>query len=283
MIKIITDSTADVPADLVARHGIGVIPAILEIEGRTFYDNVTLTRADFYRDLDGYKAFPKTAAASAGSFADLYRATAAGAGQEGCEIISIHLAPQFSGMIRAAQIAADDVRAEGIQVRVVDSGALSLGVGFQVLAAAELAHTGASVDEISAALERMRPNVHLLVMFDTLKNLRKGGRVSALTAGIGDLLQLKLLVEVRDAAFHPLDKVRTRGRGLETLIARARGHGPAARLAVLHAGDVGADLMRVREALADLVPLADQLVIETGPALGAHTGTRAIGIALQSI
>ena len=74
-IKIVTDSTADVPAELVARHGIGVIPAILEIEGQTYYDNVTLSRADFYRDLHGYKTFPKTAAASAGTFADLFRAT----------------------------------------------------------------------------------------------------------------------------------------------------------------------------------------------------------------
>jgi DegV family protein with EDD domain len=274
MIKVVTDSTSDVPQDVQQTFGIGCAPTILEIDGQTFYDNVTLTRPDFYKNLNSYRAFPKTAAASPATFADLYRAAGAD------EIVSVHLSPKFSSMGRAAAIAADDVLAEGIRVHVFDSRSLSLGTGWLVMRAAEMAAAGESVAAILAELEALRKRIKLLVMFDTLKNLRKGGRVSALTAGIGELLQIRLLVDIYDDAFHQLSRVPTRGRGIDRLVDAAHAAGPATQLAVIYAGDIRADVVGLQAKLADIVPIDKQLVIETTPGLGAHTGTAAIGVSL---
>ncbi len=273
-IQIVTDSTADVPASFAREHRIGVAPTILEINGATYYDNVTLTRPDFYRDLPGMRDLPKTAAASPATFADLYRAAAAP------EVLSIHLSPKFSGMSRAAAIAADDVKADGIDVQLYDSRSLSLGVGWLVMHAAEMAAAGAKRAEIVAALDALRSRIKLFVMFDTLKNLRKGGRVSALTAGLGDLLQIKLLVDIYDDEFHQVDKVRTRGRGFERLVELAHAQGPIAKLAIIYAGDIKAEVSAMQDRLSDLVPLDRQLVEATTPGLGAHTGPAALGVSL---
>lgn len=273
-IKIVTDSTSDVPASFSQQHGIGVAPTVIDIDGTTFYDNVTLSRPDFYRDLPGYRNFPKTAAASPGTFADLYRAAGVS------ELISIHLSPKFSGMIRAAAIAAEDVKAEGITVHVVDARSLSLGVGWLVMQAAEMAAAGESAPAILKALDDLRTRIKLWVMFDTLKNLRKGGRVSALTAGLGDLMQIKLMVDIYNDEFHQLDKVRTRSRGIERLIEVVRQAGPTDRLAVVYAGNIPQDVALVQNRLADIVPLDRQLSIETTPGLGAHTGPFALGVSL---
>jgi DegV family protein with EDD domain len=274
MIKVVTDSTSDVPLAFQQAHGIGCAPTILEIDGQTFYDSVTLTRPDFYKNLNSYKAFPKTAAASPATFADLYRAAGAD------EIISIHLSQKFSSMSRSAAIAAEDMAAEGIRVSVVDSHSLSLGVGWLVMRAAEMAAAGESSAAILSELEALRKRIKLLVMFDTLKNLRKGGRVSALTAGIGELLQIKLLVDIYDDEFHQLDKVRTRGRGIDRLIEAAKSAGAAEKLAVIHAGDVGSDVATLQTRLSDAMPIDRQLIVETTPGLGAHTGVAALGVSL---
>jgi DegV family protein with EDD domain len=277
MVKLVTDSTADVPPALAPAFDIRVIPAILELDGQTYYDAVTIERSTFYKQLPAYTAFPKTAAASPGTFADVYRdAARAGA----TDIISIHLSPKFSSMGRSAVIAAEDVAGEGIRVHTVDSRGLSLGVGFLVLHAAELAQQGLPAAEIVTRLEAYRERIRLYVMFDTLKNLRKGGRVSALTAGLGDLLQVKLMVDIRDDEFKQLDKVRTRGRGLERLIDTVRSQGPCDKLAIIHAGEIAADVALLQSRLADRVPTERQLIVETTPALGAHTGLAAIGVAL---
>jgi fatty acid-binding protein DegV len=117
-------------------------------------------------------------------------------------------------------------------------------------------------------------------MFDTLKNLRKGGRVSALTAGLGDLMQIKLMVDIYNDEFHQLDKVRTRSRGIERLIDVARQAGPTDRLAIVYAGNIPQDVALLQNRLADIVPADRQLLIETTPGLGAHTGPFALGVSL---
>ncbi len=274
MIKIVTDSTCDVPDAFVTQHGIGVAPAIIDINGVTHQDNVTLKREDFYRQLPAMSAFPKTAAASPGTFADLYRAGGSG------EVLSLHLSEKLSGMIRAARIAADDVKADNINVQVYDTHSLSLGTGWLVMRAAEMAAAGAGISEIVAELDALRKRVKLFVMFDTLKNLRKGGRVSALTAGLGDLLQIRLLVDIYDDTFHQLDKVRTRARGIDRLIEAANSVGPCDQLAVLSAGSPAADVEAMQARLAGIVPRERQLALEVGPALGAHTGIGALGVSL---
>jgi DegV family protein with EDD domain len=146
--------------------------------------------------------------------------------------------------------------------------------------AAEMAAAGESAQNILTALAELQPRIKLLVMFDTLKNLRKGGRVSALTAGLGDLLQVKLMVDIHTDEFHQLDKVRTRSRGLERLVDVARSNGPFERMAVISAGAPAADVAMLHDRLADLLGAGTALTVETTPGLGAHTGVGAIGISV---
>jgi DegV family protein with EDD domain len=275
MLKIITDSTSDLDTETTNRLGIGVAPTILEIDGQTFYDNVTLTREQFYRDMPMYRDFPKTAAAAPATFVELYRAANAD------EIISIHLSKKLSGMYRAAKIAADDIEAEGVRVHVVDSTSVSMGSGWQVIVGAEMAQQGANADEVLRDITRIQPGIRLYAMFDTLKYLRKGGRVSALTAGIGELIQLKLLVDIRDGGFTPLDKIRTRSRGVERLIEAGRSNAKPSRLAVLHTGANERDIRFVQERLSDIVPVEKQLVVMVTPGLGAHAGPNGLGVSLM--
>lgn len=279
MIRVVTDSTADIPEEMVARLGITVIPMLVNIDGEMREDGVNLTREEFYTQLPHYKALPKTAANSPGVMIDIYRSLkAAGADQ----IIAIHIGRKISGVCNAADVAAADVRAEGIDVRVVDSMSLTMGLGWLVITAAEMAAQGASADEIVAEIERLRTGTYILAMADTLKYLRKSGRVSAVTAGIGELLQIKLLVNVKDGSITQLDRVRTRGRGIDRLIDEARKlPGQIRHISLLHSsGDQHQDIALVQSRLSDLATIEPAQPVLVTPVIGAHIGPMALGLAI---
>ncbi|MCS7056498.1 MAG: DegV family protein, partial [Thermoflexales bacterium] len=271
MVKVVTDSTCDVPADTVARLGITVLPMIVEVDGVTHRDGVTLTRQHFYDSLPSYATFPKTAAASPELFADAYRAARA----DGADaVVSVHIARTVSGVCNAAELAASDVAGEGISVRVVDSGSMTMGLGWLVITAAEMAQQGASLDEIVAALEAMKQRIRILAMADTLKYLRKSGRVSLLTAGIGELLQIKLLVELKQGTVTPLDRVRTRRRGVERLLEEVRktpGR-PRCFSIVYTGGEQTGDIELVRRELQPIAPIEPPDPVLVTPVIGAHFG-----------
>jgi DegV family protein with EDD domain len=279
MIKVITDSTCDVPPDVVERLGIGVAPMIIEVDGATYEDGIQLTREQFYRDLPSYSAFPKTAANSPGAIGDASRA----AGVAGADaVISIHISRSVSGVCAAADVATRDVAEEGIHVRVIDSASMSLGLGWLVIEAAELARRGAPADEIVAAVEALKPKIRIVAMADTLQYLRRSGRVTLLTAGIGELLQIKLLVELRSGAITPLDRVRTRGRGVARLLDEVRDTpGRPRRYSILYSGahlppDVGA----VADQLRQSAPVEPPDAVQVTPIIGAHFGPNGLGVVI---
>lgn len=279
MVKVVTDSTCDVPTDIVERLGITVLPMIVEVDGVAHQDGVTLTRRQFYDGLPTYATFPKTAAGSPELFANAYReAHAAGADS----VISVHIARTVSGVCNAAELAASDVADEGIPVRVVDSGSMTMGLGWLVITAAEMAQRGASLDEIATALEEMKPRIRILAMADTLKYLRKSGRVSSLTAGIGELLQIKLLVELKQGTITQLDRVRTRGRGVERLIEEVRKTPgkPRCFSIVYTGGDQMTDIERVRRELQPIAPIEPSAPVLVTPVIGAHFGPMGLGVVI---
>ncbi len=273
-VAIVSDSTCDVPRALVERYHIGIAPTLLEIDGRAYRDELDITREQFYADLPRCRTFPKTAAASPETFAALYRACNAQ------EVISIHLSADLSAMFQSACLAAQMVQEE-IRVHVFDSRSISMGTGWHVIAAAELAASGATSAEILAHLQGMRPRTRVYALLDTLTFLRRSGRVSTLTARIGEALQIKPLLEVRDGHVVQLERVRLRSRGLQRLIALARDLGHLERLCVLYTGaGMEATVRQMQEALSDRVPLAQQLVQQVTPGIGAHLGPGGIGLAL---
>ena len=276
MLKVVTDSTADIPDEMVAQLGITVIPMLVNIDGTMREDGISLTREEFYTQLPLYRDLPKTAANSPGVMIDTYRSLNAD------QIIAIHIGRKISGVCNAADVAAADVRGGGIDVRVVDSASLTMGLGWLVITAAQMAAQGATADAIVAEVERLRAQTYILAMADTLKYLRKSGRVSAVTAGIGELLQIKLLVNVKDGVIGQFDRVRTRGRGIERLIDEAHKlAGQVQHLSLLYSGgDQQQDIALLRSRVSDLATIEPAQPVLVTPVIGAHVGPAALGVAV---
>jgi DegV family protein with EDD domain len=279
MIKIVTDSTCDLAPETIHQLEITAVPMIVNIDGKDQLDGIDLSRQQFYDGLATYRDMPKTAANSPGMLAEAYRAAArAGATQ----IVSIHIARKVSGVCNAADIAVKDVAAEGIKVRVIDSGSMSLGMGWLCVTAAELIQQGATLEDVVDAVEQQRSRTRIIAMADTLKYLAKGGRVSALQAGLGELLQVKLLVELADGVIAPIDRVRTRGRGVERLLTEARKTpGPWEHFSIITTnGDQAKDVAAVQFALTDFGPMVPDRPTLVTPVIGAHFGPLGLGVVI---
>ncbi|MBI3241719.1 MAG: DegV family protein [Chloroflexi bacterium] len=271
-ISLVTDSTADVPADLVERFGIRVVPAVVVMGGQTYRDGLDMTRDEFYRRLPTIDPLPSTAAPAAGEFEEVYDSLPDG------PIISLHLAAAFSGIFNAARIAAQKF---GDRVTVVDTGTVSMGIGWQVIAAAESAAGGAPLNAVLALITSVRRRLKMFALLDTLDNLRRGGRISLIRASIGTILQVKPLLDIGEDKLTPVSQERTRRKAQAGLISLVQSFGSLERLAVLYSdnGDLGVELLERLKPQAQTPPL----LIQATPALGTHAGTDAVGVALVTV
>jgi DegV family protein with EDD domain len=270
-IAIVTDSTADIPPEQAEPLAIRVVPALLIFEGETYRDGEGITRQDLYSRMPELAKMPTTAAPSPHFFAEAYEAALT----EGAEtVLSMHLSAKLSGIFNAASQAARPFRG---RVHVYDSLQVSMGLGFQVLETARAALQGKGLEEVSAVAHRARSRAHLMAMIDTLEYLRRSGRVNWLRAGVGDLLQVKLLVEIVDGLVQAAGRVRTQKKAIQHLMNSARDWSPFSHLAVLHtaAQEKAAELAGQ---LADLSATAP-LVVEATTVIGTHVGPNAIGVA----
>ncbi len=281
MIKIVTDSTCDIAPEVAQRLSITVLPMIVNIDGKDHLDGIDLSRQQFYAGLPTYREMPKTAANSPGVLAEAYRTARA---EGATRVISIHIARKVSGVCAAADIAARDVADEGIEVRVFDSGSMSLGMGWLCITAAEMAQQGATLDEIWHALEVQRQKTRIVAMVDTLKYLAKGGRVSTLSASVGALLQVKLIIELKDGTITPLERVRTRGRGVEHAIAEAKKTPSPFKLfsMISTSGEQSGDLAAIQAALVSMGPMQPNETTLVTPVIGAHIGPMGMGVVMVS-
>lgn len=270
-VAIVTDSTADLPAEQTKSLGIHVVPALLIIGDETYRDGEGMTRGEFYGLLPSLSQNPTTAAPSSQAFAEVYdQALSSGARQ----VLSIHISAQLSGMINAASQAAAEFPE---QVEVFDSRQVSMGLGFQAMRAAEVAKGSDDWKTVVETARRAREKARLVAMIDTLEYLRRSGRVSWIQAGVGGLLKVKLMVEIQDGAVENVGRVRTRAKALQQLRAYIEATGPLSHLAILHtaAGEQAEDFA------AELVEFAESppIVVEATTVIGTHVGPNAIGIA----
>lgn len=268
-LAVVTDSACDIPYDLIEQYQIQVVPNILIIEGQSIEDNWDFSRQDFYDRLPEMRSFPTTSTASAGAYQALYEKLFKDGFEE---IISIHAAHNLSGIFNTASMAA---QAFSGKVQVIDSGQVSLGMGFQVLAVAEAIAQGLSKEAVIAHLEDVRKRIHLVAMLDTLEFIRRSGRVSWARARLGNLLNLKPFLEVKDGLVLSLGEVRTRRKGIERLLHIIRGVGPLERLAILHSNAE----MDARNLLESLSPQlgAPALIVNITTVIGAHVGPNGLG------
>lgn len=268
-IAIVTDSTCDLPTNLASIMKIQVIPTILVIDDQSFEDGSEMTREVFYANLPALKTNPTTAAPAVGAFETVYRQLLQ-AGHE--KVISLHISGKLSGVYNAAHAAA---QAFNKQVVVVDSQQISMGLGYQALAAAEAAHSNAGLNAILDHVNQVRERTHLVAMLDTLEYVRRSGRISWGRATLGSMLSLKPFLEIREGLVVRCGEARTRRKGMVRLGEMLRGLGALARLAILHTN--AEDDARTFIAALELPANIEPVVVNVTPVIGAHVGPHGLG------
>ncbi len=273
-IRVVADSVCDIPPELVAALDITLIPAVVTIGERSYLDDgVELTREQFYTMLPRLADLPTTSACPLG----LCREVIAEQGQRAEHLILISAPAHLSAIHNNFRIAAEEILPG--RYTLIDSGQVTMGAGFQVLAAAEMARAGHSVAEIVARLDDIRPRVHVFGALNTLENLYRSGRVGWVTALAGRLLQIKPVVELTEGNVKSRDNVRTFRRAFARLESLAQEHAPFERLAVLHTHNPSG-AQDLKAALADLFPMDEMVVVNVNPPLGTHVGAQALGLAM---
>ena len=275
-VQIVTDSSCDLPEDLINQFGIGIVPLKIRFGQTEFVDRLELTTDQFWEKCRETDELPSTAAPAPGAFlAEFQRAADEGASG----VVAIVLSGELSATIEAAQQAAREVEGN-IDVRVVDSRTVTLGLGAVVVAAAQAAKGGADIDEVSNIATDSAARTHVHAALDTLENLRKGGRIGAAGSLLGSMLSIKPLIEVRDGVVEPAGKQRTRTKALSYLVKVVEEHAQQIEsIYVTHAAcdDVDSFVERIQSLVQ-----TDVLVGQVGPVVGAHAGIGTIGVAFQT-
>ena len=271
-IRIVTDSTADLPPALIVELGITVVPLEVNFADRSYRDGVDLTPAEFYTKLQASPTTPTTSQPSVGAFVEAYEALA----RDADGILSIHLSSALSGTYNSAMLARETL-GERCPVEVIDSRQASLGMGLIVISCARLARQGASLAELADHARRLIPMTHTLFLVETLEYLQRGGRIGRAAAFLGTLLSVRPLLLIEDGAVKPVERVRTRGKGVDRLIQSAESYGKIESVAILQA-TTPEDVEPMVARLAARVPRERIIVGQVGTVIGTHTGPGVLGI-----
>lgn len=271
-VKIVTDSTVDLPQQVIEEYGIVMVPLSITIDDETYLDRVELKPADFIKKMKGAKELPKSSQPAVGHFAETYEKLAA----DGSKVISIHMTGGMSGTVRSAESAAEMAKAD---VTVIDSRFISSALGFQVVEAAKMAKAGKTVAEIVDRLTEIRENTFLFVTVDTLENLVKGGRIGRGKAMIGSLLNIKPIASLADGVYTPVAKVRSNAQIVKYL-SKQFAEDTAGRLikgvSIVHA-DAMELALKLKESLIKISGYENIHIDDTTPVISTHTGPGAIG------
>jgi DegV family protein with EDD domain len=273
-IRIVTDSSADLPAELVRQRQITVLPSYVMMNGVSYQDGVNLLHDDFYRRLVSMDHPPTTAQPSISDFQSAYSALL----EEGHQILSIHLSGKLSGTLNSAEQAKSALGADA-SIRIIDSQLASIPLGLVALSAAEAAENAESLQDLSDHVRVGLPLSEGFFLLDTLEFLEKGGRIGKAQAFLGSVLRVKPILKIVDGEAHPVERPRTQARAMARLLELARQLAPAERVAVIYSTEEEA-AHHLRRNLADLAPEEEIIMARFGPTLGTYVGPGALGIAL---
>jgi DegV family protein with EDD domain len=280
-VVVVTDSTAYLPASAAQDLGITVVPLQVVLEGRSFAEGVDIAGERVARALKAGLSVT-TSRPSSQAFADTYRRL----GAEGASaIVSVHLSGDMSGTVDAARSAGREVAAEGIDVQVVDSRSMGMGIGFGVMAAARLARAGAPLADVARLAEHRSLNASIYFYVDTLEYLRRGGRIGTAQALLGSALTIKPLLYLVDGRLEPLDRVRTTERAIARLVEVAAVDAKEGDVEIaIHHLDAQARAQDVAARLREQVPgITEILVSEVGAVVGAHVGPGTVGVVVSPV
>jgi DegV family protein with EDD domain len=278
-VHVVTDSSCDLPVEIADELDISIVPLTIRFGDEEFVDRDELSTAEFWTRCVNSDTLPETAAPAPGHFEQVYRAAAA---RGATSVIVISLSAALSATMQSAQLAARTVNEDPsieLDVRVVDSRTITMGLGTIALACARAARNGAGIDQVEALANDLVDRTRVFGALDTLDNLKKGGRIGNAKAMLATALSIKPIIEVTGGVVEQGGKQRTRSKALTYLVDKVKSYdGKIENLAVMHADCSDVDLF-----VEMLAPYhTDDIVIgEIGPVIGTHGGRGTIGVAFQ--
>ena len=265
--RVVTDSTADLPAQWRERYRVEVVPLTVLFGQETFRDGADLTPDQFFQRLEGADRLPTTSAPSPGDFATAYERLAGD-----CDgIVSIHLGSNLSATCEAARLGAEAV--PGLKVEVVDSQSTTMAMAFLCRVAAE----SPDLETAAARCRERVPKLGILALLDTMRYIEMGGRISKIQYLLGSMLDVKPLLKLDHGEIKPLDRTRTRAKAIPGMVNRLLEEGDLESLAVMH-GSAPDDCEKLRGLVAGHYPGLEIETGQIGAVLGTHTGPRALGL-----
>lgn len=270
-IGIVTDSSCDLPVDVIEAYGISVVPMYVNFGTDSYLDGVDITRQQFYEDLPMSPVHPTTSVPAPGQFVEVYQRLAA----EGVtEVLSIHISSNLSAVTNSARLAADEV--DSVRVTVIDSGNLTLGTGLLAVTASKAVAEGKNLAEVLALLDSQTARSYCFAALDTLEFLRRSGRLTRFQSSLGSVLQVKPILTMHAGRIE-MERVRTRGRAIDRVVELVSDLGPLDDLTIVHT-HAPQDADRLYQQAKHLFPsTGEPLTAEVTPVIGAHIGPGAVG------
>jgi DegV family protein with EDD domain len=271
-VRIVTDTTSDLPASLASELKISLVPLSVIFGDEVFREGIDITHDLFYDKLVRSRTAPTTSAPSVGDFLSVYEPLL----KESDEIISIHLSSKLSATCNNALQAARRLADQGAHIEVVDSQTVSFGMTFLAAAAARAAMNGAGIEEIRRLVDEMIPRIRIYIALDTLEYLRRGGRIGRARAFLGTVLRVKPLLSIRDGEVHPEERVRTKALAVERLFQIVTSH-RVQEVAIGYSTNAE-EGEQLRQRLAEALPGVTTHLQRLGPVLGVHGGPGTLGV-----
>jgi DegV family protein with EDD domain len=271
-IRILTDSASDLPEEYLQKFNIGVVSLTIRFGDDEYVDRRDLTPDEFWSKCQQSTTLPETSAPSPGAFQDAYE-LAQRDGYDG--VLVLTLSSLLSATYQSACVAAQAV-ADLIEVRVVDTKNVSMGQGLIVIDVAEVASSGATLDELESRAQNLLEKSGVVATLDTLEHLIKGGRVGGAKALLGQVLAIKPLIELKDGVVAEAGRQRTRARALIAVANVARTNAPLRRLALIHGACV--DVATLTALVGDITSEFPLISADIGPVVGTHGGPGIIGL-----
>jgi DegV family protein with EDD domain len=276
MIKLVTDSTAYLPDELIRKHDIRIVPLYVHFGQEAFKEGVELSNEAFYARLKDAAELPTTSQPSAGQFLEVFQELAAA----GHEVVVLTISHKLSGTYSSA-IAAQQMLPEA-KISVIDSLSTSVGLQLMVEAAAKALAAGASRQQIVEQIEAIKQNMYVLFVVDTLEYLAKGGRIGNAKAFLGTLLKIKPILVLQDGAIEPLEQVRSKRKAIAQMMNLVKEHvdgdGTQAKVAITHAL-VPEEAEEIKREIVNELGCSEPYLATVGPVIGTHTGPGVVGVA----
>lgn len=275
MVRVVTDSTSDLPGEIAEELGITVVPAYVHIDGRSYRDGIDIGLDQLYRGMLDGAGPAMTSAPAPGDFAEAYRKLSG----ETDGIVSVVVTAKQSAVYESALVGRESITGK-CRIEVVDSQSVTMGLGLVAMAAARRAKEGASMDEVLATARRAVTRTYGMALLDTLKYALRGGRLSKAGVLVGSLVKVKPMLSIKSGVIGPCGVTRTREGGIERLLEFVKKHLPIDEVAVVYS-TCPEEAKSVAQSIESLSPRTRPIMARLGSALGVHGGPGSLAVALR--